>query len=195
MTDRDSIVAAYHEGVDGIERIAARFSADDWARASGCADWSARDLAGHVLAVAGWWHSWLDRAERGDASPPFRWEDVAQRNAEALSALPDTSGPERIAEFAKSAHTYLERALGAWDLPFGCPPAQFTPSGVTAGVHLGLATAEWNLHAWDLAYARGESHEPASAATIFESLRAVFPIPPMDGDAWRNVLTASGRTP
>lgn len=186
--------AAYLEGVEAIERIAARLEPSDWNAPSGCEGWSARDLAGHVLVVASWWHDWLDRAEAGDSEPPFHWNDVPARNDEALAALPPASGPERIARFAERARAYADRVPAAWDLRFGCPPATVSQAEVTVGLHFGLAPAEWHLHAWDLAARHGETYRPAAPEVIFEGLRAVFPIPPLDGDAWDNVLLVSGRT-
>lgn len=187
------LLGIYREGVDAIERITARFSPDDWEKPSACEGWRAVDLAGHVLAVANWWHAWLDRAEAGDASPPFHWNDLAVKNAEALAALPPATGRERIAEFAERARAYAERARAAGDLPFGCPPGTISQTPMTVGLHFRVAPAEWHLHAWDLAHTLGEAHRPSAPGTIFEGLRAVFPIPPLEGDAWEAALLASGR--
>lgn len=193
MTVDEAALAAYTEGVDAIARIADRFSPADWERPSACEGWRAVDLAGHVLCVARWWHAWLDRAQAGDASPPFPWEALAERNAEALAELPPGSGPGRIAEFAGTARAYADRVPAAWDLPFGCPPANVSRVPITVGLHAGIAPAEWHLHAWDLAAAIGATHRPDAPETILEGLRAVFPIPPLEGDAWENVLLVSGR--
>ena len=64
-----SVLRLYDEGVDAFAGAAGRLDPGAWALAA-CGDWTAADLARHVLAVAGWYHDWLDRAEHGDAEPP-----------------------------------------------------------------------------------------------------------------------------
>ena len=97
-----------------------------------CGGWTAADLARHVLAVAGWYHEWLDRAEHGDADPPFGAADLAVRNAEALAPLSGLEGPTALAQFVERARTYRDRLPARWDLPFGYPRGT-----VTAGLHAG----------------------------------------------------------
>lgn len=186
-------MASYIDGVAAIRRLADRFGREEWQKPSACEGWRAVDLAGHVLAVANWWHEWLDRAEAGDASPPFHWNDLPGKNAEALAALPPGSGPARVAEFAERALAYAERARPAWDLPFGCPPGTVSQAEMTVGLHFRIAPAEWHLHAWDLARALGEMHRPGDPAIILDGLSAVFGFPPPEGDAWDAVLLVSGR--
>ena len=56
-----------------------------------------------MLAVAGWYHDWLDRAERGDAAPPFGVAELAAQNAMALDELADLDGPAALELFVARA--------------------------------------------------------------------------------------------
>ena len=68
---RATVLRLYDEGVDAIVAAAGALGPDGWSRVA-CGDWTASDLARHVLAVAQWYECWLDRAERGDAGTPLR---------------------------------------------------------------------------------------------------------------------------
>lgn len=61
--------------------------------------------------------------------------------------------------FVERATAYLDRAKSAWDLPYGYPLGT-----ITTGLHVGVAAAEWHLHAWDLSGVRlahgGVRHVP-----------------------------------
>lgn len=190
----ERVIESYLEGVEALEAIAARMSEGDWQAPSACAGWSATDLAGHILIVAGWWHSWLDRAQQGDSEPPFAWADLDAETGSSLAALPAGTGPDRIAAWRPLAESYAARIPDAWDLPFGAPPATVSVVPLTVGAHAALAAMEWNIHAWDLASARGEDFTPRSGAVLEQGLR-VFGVPPQEGDPWHAVLTVSGRTP
>jgi hypothetical protein len=148
------VLALYREGVDAI----ASARVDDWDRTV-CASWSACDLAGHLLCVIGWYHSWLDAAERGDSAPPFPAAELATRNDAALGELPAGNGPERVERFAAEAARYAARLPTQWDMAYGFPYGT-----ITACLHAGVAAGEWHLHAWDLT---GGEHRPSDPAALF----------------------------
>jgi len=121
-------------------------------------------VARHVLAVVGWYHDWLDRAEAGEAEPVFPVAELAARNAEELARedLGRLDGPTAMAQFAARAHAYGERLVADWDLPYGYPRGT-----VTAGLHAGVAACEWHLHAWDVAGAQRRGHRPSDPAALY----------------------------
>jgi hypothetical protein len=200
----DDVLPLYRDGIGGVVAAVDGWDDERWA-ALACGQWSALDLAGHLLAVAGWYHDWLDRAQAGDSAPAFDIDDLAAQNDHALAALAPATGPERIAAFEESALRYADRLPACWDLPFGYPRGT-----VTAGQHAALACTEWHLHAWDLATSAGRDHRPDDPATLFvaagETLLAVQggakaavqrPLLPLAAkrDPWGQILTRSGRTP
>jgi Mycothiol maleylpyruvate isomerase N-terminal domain len=156
-----NVLRLYDQGVDAFADAAGRQDPGAWALAA-CGAWTAADLARHVLAVAGWFHDWLDRAERGDAEPPFGAADLTSRNAEALAALTALEGPTALARFVERARTYRNRLPDRWDLPYGYPRGT-----VTAGLHAAVAACEWHLHTWDLAHAQGRGHRPSDPAALY----------------------------
>lgn len=156
----DTVLRLYDEGVDAIAAAAGAHSPNDWDR-SVCGTWTATELSRHVLAVARWYGGWLDRAERGDAAPPFGVIELAVRNAAALRELSGLDGPEAVSGFVTVARLYRTRLPGQWDLPYGYPRGT-----VTAGLHAGVAACEWHLHAWDLAQAAGGGHRPSDPAAL-----------------------------
>jgi len=158
---RDSVLRLYDEGVDAFAGWTQGLDHDGWARGA-CGEWTAADVARHVLAVAGWYHAWLDRAERGDAHRPFGVAELAPRNAEALESMAGLEGSIAVAQFVESARTYRDRLTPVWDLPFGYPRGT-----VTAGLHAGVAACEWHLHAWDLARSRDRGHRPSDPAALY----------------------------
>lgn len=151
----------YHDGVEVIGRLVDGWDAEQWARPA-CGKWTGTDLAGHLVTVVGWYHSWLDRALAGDASPAFPAAELDGRTASALAALPAGAGPDRIARFTAEADRYAVRVAEHWEVPYGYPRGT-----VTAGLHAGVAAVEWHVHAWDLAHAAGGDHTPADPAALF----------------------------
>ena len=133
---------------------------DDWS-APACGVWNATEVAGHLVTVACWYHQWLDRAETGQASPPFPAKELADHTASALAGLEPASGPERVEAFTHDALAYAGRLPAGWDLPYGYPFGT-----VTAGLHAGVATVEWHIHAWDLARSAGADHRPAEPEAV-----------------------------
>ncbi len=189
--NREKVLAAYADGVQAVEAIAARVT--DWSAPTACREWQAVDLAGHLLAVVPYYHDLLDAAEA--ARPRTRLPigpALVSMNARELLALPPSSGPNRIAIFLRLARHYGHRlaeadwhmTLGHWDRLGKMSLAQ----------HTGLAIGEWHIHAWDLACSAGEDHHPADAATIAAG-RSVLPGAPAEGDAWLATLIGSGRSP
>jgi hypothetical protein len=78
-----------------------------------------------------------------------------------------------------------------WDLPHH----RYGDADVTAGGQAGAACVEWHLHAWDLARSQGKDYRPAWPELLLAGWKAGLPqIPLPDGDAWRAMLGASGRS-
>ena len=141
-------------------------------RAAPVAEWTATRLTRHVAAVAGWYHDWLDRAERGDAAPPFSAEDLAPQNERELAVLAGTDGPTALEQFVTRARTYRDRLPAKWDLPYGYPRGT-----VTAGLHAAVATTEWHLHAWDLAQTGGGvTHRPSDPDALYRAAGACLAV-------------------
>jgi hypothetical protein len=159
-------VRLFDEGVDSFVGFAASLSPEDWERMA-CGTWSACQLARHVAAVADWYHGWLDRAEAGDAAPPFRAEDLAVENEQAMKMLVGFDGPAAVERFVARARSYRDRLPDDWDLPFGYPLGT-----VTAGLHAGVAACEWHLHVWDLSGVVGGTHHPSDPATLYTAAGA-----------------------
>jgi hypothetical protein len=203
--DRREVLRLYDEGVDRFAALAGRLQLpEEWERPA-CGMWTAAQLARHLAAVAGWYHTWLDRAENGHASPPFDAGQLAAENATALAALEDMPGADAVARFVESARAYRERVLPEWDLPYGYPRGT-----VTAGLHAGVAACEWHLHAWDLARSRGLGHQPSDPAALFAAAgaclasarggatgRVTATLVPLGSHLgpWRALLKRSGRRP
>jgi Mycothiol maleylpyruvate isomerase N-terminal domain len=157
----DEVLAMFEEGVGAFVAEAGRLDVDGWARPA-CGEWSATELARHVLSVIGWYHDWLDRAEAGDASPAFPVEDLDEQAARSLAEIGDVPGPEATARFAAEAARYADRLEERWDLAYGYPRGT-----VTAGLHAGMAAVEWHVHCWDLATSAGHEHVPAHPDRLF----------------------------
>ncbi len=157
--DRNVVATLYREGVSAI--VAAGIDAQRWTRPA-CGKWTAADTARHVLAVARWYDSWLDRALTGDVSRPFAESALDERNDRELRGLRHVDGPEAIEGFEKFATAYLTRAVAHWDTPFSYPFGT-----VTVGLHLGVAATEWHLHAFDLARSANRTYSPNDPEALF----------------------------
>jgi hypothetical protein len=164
---REEVLRLYDEGVDAVATLAGALTADGWERRA-CGEWTATQLTRHVAAVAGWYHDWLDRAERGDAAPPFSVEELASHNERALDALSGVDGPAALEQFVIRARSYRDRLVPEWDLPYGYPRGT-----VTAGLHAAAAASEWHLHAWDLVHlGTGVTYCPSDPAALYEAAGA-----------------------
>jgi len=160
------VLRLYEEGVDAFARLAGALTDEEWDRRA-CGEWTALVLTRHVAAVAGWYHEWLDRAEGGDASPPFRGNALAAQNEAALVPLAETGGPAALELFVTRARSYGARLPAAWELPYGYPRGT-----VTAGLHAAMAATEWHLHAWDLARSGGADHRPSDPDALYRGAGA-----------------------
>ncbi len=148
------VAARYSFGVDAVVEFTETLNGEQWGSRC-CGAWSATTLAHHLVGVVGWYDEWLDRALGGTSSPPFPRSDLDRRAAAALVEHAGLTGPEAIALFAERARDYLERARGAWDLPYGYPLGT-----ITTGLHIGVAACEWHLHAWDFSGLADDRHIP-----------------------------------
>ena len=155
------VLSLYDEGVNAIATSFRDWGDDRWNERA-CGDWSAKDLAGHLVCVIRWYHGWLDAAERGSSEPPFPAADLSAENAKALVGLQDGTGPQRVERFVAEARRYATRLPDVWELPYGFPYGT-----VTAGLHAGVAACEWHLHAWDLS---SENHRPSDSQALFEAV-------------------------
>lgn len=160
------VCGLYEAGVAAVVGTARRWAPEDWSKRA-CGEWDRADTVRHLCAVVEWYHSWLDRAIAGDASPPFDADEFATRNQVGVTGRQSLSGPEALDEFEPEAGSYLERATQNWDVPFGFPLGS-----VTVGQHAGIAAAEWHLHAWDLTSTDTKPHRPDDAAQLFRAAGA-----------------------
>lgn len=200
----DLVNRLFREGVESVERISSSLSNRAW-ELPACGRWTGTQTARHLVAVARWYHEWLDRAIAGNASPPFTASEMDQRNDDALARIGGISGPEAIAEFVETATAYLGRATDYWNLAYGYPYGT-----VTVGLHCGVAAAEWHLHAWDLSHTSERRHRPQNPEALFTAagmclaeakggfggtvLRFLVPLGARRSP-WSTILQRSGRTP
>ena len=200
------VLELFDQGVTAIADAAAEREGRAWHKTV-VGEWSAHELARHLLAVCDWYHEWLDRAEAGDSSPPFPAKQLAGRNELAVLDLDELDGPDAVDQFVERAHDYRDRLLGMaesgrWDLPYG-----FANGVTTVGGHAGIAAGEWHLHAWDL---RQSEHVPAAPDQLYLAVgdgmtrtqpgwkraitrRVVARI--AKRDPWTDLLERSGRKP
>lgn len=180
------VLGAYHRAADAVVAVTRDFGDDDWFRPSACAGWTNLDVAGHVLAVVRWHHSWLEASLHGATEPPWPASELPRRNAEELAVLDVRDGPLRVAQFARRAYEYAERITPLLDAPYVYPGGR-----VTVGVHAELVVGEWNLHAWDI----DQTHRPIAddAALVRATWLALHRPIDADADAWHALLAASGR--
>jgi uncharacterized protein (TIGR03083 family) len=197
-------LAAFRDGVTVICELSAQFTDEMWLAPTPCTEWRAIDLAGHLRCVADDYHEYLDDAPVSRLARLLATgvhadklgRKLARQNAAELAALPDAPGPAQIAEFAESARLYAQRLPAVWDLPHHW----YAGADVSVGAMTGWVCAEWHLHAWDLARALGKDYRPASPEVLLAGWRAGVPHLPAGrltpgSDAWRALLTASGRPP
>ena len=201
------VLAAYEAGVTAICQLAAEFDDASWGAQTPLPEWRAFEVAGHLRCVADDLHEYLDEAPvsryarlmaTGAHSDTLR-RKLARQNAAELAALPDAPPAEHIDAFAVSARNYAVRVGAVWDLPHH----QYRDTVVTVGGVVGAATAEWHLHAFDLAQALDRDYQPADAVAVLAGWQAGMPHLPIAAgagaravrqlDPWHAVLAASGR--
>ena len=203
------IAAAYREGVNGVCEVAGVMDTKDWHRTA-CGDWSAGELARHLLTVSERHHHWLTRALKQQVAAPFPAQELDDQNELAIHEKRGIAGHEAIVMFKQSADRYLERATSkpeVWELSYG------TPAGATTvGHHLAGAASEWHLHAWDLAHAVGLDYISQHAGLLPSGGSIEFGAQPREGpsavmqrlrsrlaglnprrDPWHDLLASSGR--
>ncbi len=193
----------YADGLAALKTQAGSISSHQWDIITVCGDWSAAELARHLLGVARWYHEWLDRAIAGDVSLPFAAEELDERNAAVIDSLGHLTGPQALAEMLPLAENYLNRAAEHMELPYGFP---FGIS--TVGTHLAGVAGEWHLHAWDFSTAGNNLHVPENQGEIFRAVAKLIGgtqggaqgfvtklMTPLVSrhNAWNRLLTASGR--
>jgi len=202
------VLTAYDAGVAAICRLAAQFDDASWGALTPLPEWRAFELAGHLRCVADDLHEYLDEAPVSrfarlmatGAHPDTLGRKLARQNAAELAALADAPPAEHVAAFAVSARSYAARLGAVWDLPHH----QYRDIVVTVGGMAGAATAEWHLHAFDLARALSLDYRPADADAVLAGWQAGMPHLPIAGglagakaarhvDPWHAVLAASGR--
>ena len=203
---RAAVLAAYRDGITVICELAAQFSEAAWLAPTPCREWRAVDLAGHLRCVADDYHEYLDDAPASrlarltatGAPAESLARKLARQNAAELAALPDGPGPEHITAFAESARAYGRRVYNAWDQPHH----SYHGSVVTVGAVARAASAEWHLHAWDLARSLGKDYRPADPGLVLTAWQTGTPelwgavsVEVSDDDQWLALLGASGRDP
>lgn len=190
MNRSHELFRAYADGLRAVEAAARHVT--DWSAATPCEQWQAVDVAGHLLAIARYYHCLLDDAEAGrprSGLPTGR--RLASMNAQDLITLPPGRGPDRVADFLHVAGHYGQRldeadwdmVLGEWD---GVGP-------LTVLQHTGLAIREWHIHAWDLARSAGYDHRPADPRTVAAGCASLSGTFRDDEDPWLATLIGSGR--
>jgi uncharacterized protein (TIGR03083 family) len=193
-------LTAYHDGIDAITRLAARFAGAAWSLPTPCPEWRAADLAGHLRCVADNYHEYLDNApvsrlSRLMATGAHREtiaRKLARQNAAELAALPDVPPQDHIAAFAESARRYAARIGPLLWLPHH----SYRGRVITVAGMAGMASVEWHLHAWDLAMALGLDYRPADPRAVLAGWLEGIPQLPVAvfADPWLSVLRASGRS-
>ena len=150
----------FDEGVAAFVAEAGRLDADGWSRPA-CGEWTATELARHVLSVIGWYHDWLDRAEAGDPSPAFPVDELDERTAGRSPRWATCRGPRR-----PPASPRRRRATPSGSEGRGTCPTATHAGTVTAGLHAGLACFEWHAHTWDLATSP-DDHVPSRPDRLY----------------------------
>lgn len=159
----EQVVAQFDEGVAAIADQAGQREGRAWHKTV-VGEWSAHELARHLVAVTDWYHEWLDSALAGDGTQPFPAKQLDGRNELAILDLRDLEGPEAIEHFVRRAGEYTDRlrsaaASGEWSTPYG-----FANGTTTVGGHAGIAAAEWHLHAWDFS---GGTWSPSNPQELY----------------------------
>lgn len=156
-----AVMELYRSGVAAVVDTTRTWTPADWARPA-CGTWTGADLAGHLVTVIGWYHDWLDRGLAGITEPAFPAAELTEQTGLALAALAPGDGPSRIDSFVTATGLYADRLHEHWDAPFAYPRGT-----VTAGLHVGVAAAEWHLHTWDFASSAGGVYVPLNAEELY----------------------------
>lgn len=129
--------------------------------ATPCVDWTVRDLAAHLEAIAGSYVMWASAVAGGRTTILRSGAALAAWNQEMIDRVPGRKAiahARRWAELARD-HACLVRAFG------GDRGLRLVDGSVlTIDEHAGIAALEWWLHAHDLATATVV--EPPSGAIV-----------------------------
>ncbi len=198
-SDAAAVPRAYLDGIRAIAAIASRFTAATWNASTPCPEWRAADLVGHLRCVADDFHEYLDdapvsrlsRLMVAGAHADTIERKLARQNAAELAALPEEPPAEHIEAFAELAIRYTARLGPLLTLPHH----SYRGRVITVAGMGGVACVEWHVHAWDLAWALGESYRPADPEAVLAAWFAGIPHLPVvyDDDPWLSVLRSSGR--
>ncbi|BCJ38517.1 hypothetical protein Athai_60200 [Actinocatenispora thailandica] len=174
-----------------IDRIAL-IPDDGWERPAADLDWSCRETAAHILDDLGGYAMQLS-GERGHGDsytplvegvqprpdgPPFTFWPEEDGGTQAICQCLDAVGGLLVAVVATAPPDRI-----GWH-PYGNPDA-------TALAAMGIT--ETALHAYDILRAHGIDHRP-DEAIVGRVLDRIFPKAARTGDAWHDLLTATGRT-
>lgn len=186
----DQIQLIHRDGIAAIVDLANSMDQQAWTNPTPCDGWNAKDLAGHLVAVTSVWHQTLDDAEQGRTEPRWTFPELEDHLERQLRNLPDTSGPNRIQDFAEAAHSWLDRVLVIDPSLLVPHPVQYLCAVPLTTARLAwMAGMEWHIHAWDLAQAMESDYRSDHAGSILEALVAVRGIMlPDTVDPWTTLL-------
>lgn len=179
-----AIVDRYRKRAEIFEAKVAAVAPDDWSNQSPCADWTARDVVGHIVVMH---------------------DVMLQRVNRSLSAAPSVADDPRAA--FRAARADVEALLAD---PVLATREVDTPMGsMTAAEHVDrVVSADMPLHGWDLARATGQddtidpaeiANASAAVAGLPEEIMRMPGVfgpaltPPADADEQTKLLAFLGR--
>lgn len=142
----------YTKAMYALDAVARRVPADAWDQQSPCADWTAREVVGHVTYGT---RALLARLSGGDAP------------AEAPEA--ELAGDDPCVTIGEA----MDWALAELDRPGALQKVVATPFGeMPVDAMLGIVCTDSFAHTWDVAQAAGIPHglDQGMAATLHQNL-------------------------
>lgn len=184
-------MALYRLAQDGFDSVLAGVGPDEWDTPSACAEWSVRDVAGHVI--------WGQRQMRAWALG----EDYPERAGAPGSPRPGVlTGDDPVATWREarqaSVATLTDAALARLTVIPGM-------GEVPLAALVALLTTDTTAHTWDIGHALGRTVrlDPALVSTAFDWARANLLrrpgffgpelTPPDDADEQTRMLAFLGR--
>mgnify|MGYP001825668548 CR=1 FL=1 len=142
----------YHGAIYGLDGVVRRMAADDWDKPSKCAEWSCREVIGHV--------TWLTRRLAG-----------AVGSGEALPEMPEAevAGEDPLASWT----TARDLVLVGLDRPGALASLTDSPFGeAPIDTMLRISASDAYTHTWDIGAAVGidPALDPAIAEAILPGL-------------------------
>ncbi|MCB0992419.1 MAG: TIGR03086 family metal-binding protein [Acidimicrobiales bacterium] len=131
----------WQQAADCFEQKLAAVGDDQWDVATGCGDWTVKDLVEHTI----FWQANVGRILGADASPEQGWDSV---KAAIAGALTDPSALEGTIEGGPMNGMPKHQAMGlatgdallhAWDLARAIGADDTLPAEAVESVHMGLA--------------------------------------------------------